>query len=191
MISQSPHARDFIDSLAAGGRYCFGAAEARETLGVSANAAKLALNRLARRGLVATPARGFYVIVPPEYRSLACLPPDQFIPVLMERLSLPYYAGLLSAAQYHGVAHHRPQEFQVFLNKARRPVRCGHVRVAFMVRKRLREVPVQSFNTPRGVIRAMPRQRPSTSLAIIAMPAVSIRWRRSCPNLPNRSTRRN
>ena len=153
MISQSPHARDFIDSLAAGGRYCFGAAEARETLGVSANAAKLALNRLARRGLVATPARGFYVIVPPEYRSLACLPADQFIPILMERLSLPYYAGLLSAAQYHGVAHHRPQEFQVFLNKARRPVRCGNVRVAFIVRKRLREAPVQSFNTPRGVIR--------------------------------------
>ena len=152
MLSQSPHARDFIDSLAAGGRYCFGAAEARETLGVSANAAKLALNRLARRGLVATPARGFYVIVPPEYRSLACLPPDQFIPVLMERLGLPYYVGLLSAAQYYGVAHHRPQEFQVFLNKARRPIRCGHVRVAFMVRKRLREVPVQSFNTPRGKI---------------------------------------
>jgi predicted transcriptional regulator of viral defense system len=38
------------------------------------------------------------------------------------------------------------------LAKARRPIRCGQVRVAFIVRKRLKEVPVQNFNTPRGVI---------------------------------------
>jgi predicted transcriptional regulator of viral defense system len=59
---------------------------------------------------------------------------------------------LLSAAQYHGAAHQRPQEFQVFLSKNRRPVRCGAVRVAFMARKRLEDVPLQSFNTPRGTL---------------------------------------
>ena len=71
----------------------------------------------------------------------------------MEGLGRPYYAGLLSAAQYHGAAHHRPQEFQVLLAKARRPIRCGRVRVAFIVRKRLEDVPVQSFNTLRGTVR--------------------------------------
>ena len=121
-------------------------------LGVSADAGKLALNRLAKQGLIASPARGFYVIVPPEYRSLGCLPADQFIPALMERVELSYYAGLLSAAQYHGAAHHRPQEFQVFLAKNRRPIQCGRVRVAFMARKRVGEVPVQPFNTPRGTV---------------------------------------
>ncbi len=145
-------AKDYIADLAAAGRYHFCSGEVREALGVSADAAKLALNRLVRQHLVATPARGFYVIIPPEYRSLGCLPADQFIPELMGRLNLSYYAGLLTAAQYHGAAHHRPQEFQVFLNKARRPVRCGHVRVAFITRKRLGDVPVQSFNTPRGVV---------------------------------------
>lgn len=80
-------------------------------------------------------------------------PGSEFIPALMKRLNLPYYAGLLSAAQYHGAAHHRPQEFQVFLAKSRRPIHCGAVRVSFMVRKRLKEVPVQSFNTPRGTVR--------------------------------------
>lgn len=145
-------AKDYIANLAAVGRYCFWSSEARDTLGVSANAAKLALNRLVHQGLLATPARGFYVIVPPEYRSLGCLPADQFIPDLMARLNLPYYAGLLTAAQYHGAAHHRPQEFQVFLDTARRPVHCGQVRVAFLTRKRLGDVPVQRSNTPRGVI---------------------------------------
>jgi hypothetical protein len=43
----------------------------------------------------------------------------------MRRLDLAYYAGLLSAAQLHGAAHQRPQEFQVFLAKNRRPIRCG------------------------------------------------------------------
>jgi predicted transcriptional regulator of viral defense system len=147
-----PHARDYIEGLAAKGRYHFSSVDAQKALGVSPAAAKLALHRLARQKLVASPARGFYVIVPPEYRSLGCLPADQFIPALMQRAGLRYYVGLLSAAEYHGAAHHRPQEFQVLLERARRPIRCGRVRVRFIVRKHLQDVPVQGFNTPRGII---------------------------------------
>ena len=153
-ISRQLRVKDYISSLAASGRYHFLSSDARKALGVSADAAKLALNRLARQKLIAQPARGFYVIVPPEYRALGCLPADQFIPGLMERLNQPYYAGLLSAAQFHGAAHHRPQEFQVLLERPRRPLSCGQVRATFIVRKRLRQVPVQSFKTPRGPIRA-------------------------------------
>src|SRR5208282_2189135 len=130
--SRRRNARDYVSSLAANGRYHFTSGEVQSVLGVSAAAAKLALNRLEKKSFIASPARGFYVLVPPEYRSLGCLPADQFIPALMKRLGLPYYAGLLSAAQYHGAAHQRPQEFQVFLAKNRRPIRCGIVRVAFM-----------------------------------------------------------
>ena len=150
--SHHSNAREFVASLAASGHYQFASREAQSALGISANAAKLALNRLAKQQMIASPARGFYVIVPPEYRSLGCLPADQFIPALMKRIGLSYYAGLLSAAQYHGAAHHRPQEFQVFLAKSRRSIKCGAVRVAFMARKRITEIPVQSFNTPRGTI---------------------------------------
>ena len=147
-------ARDYINALAVSGRYHFLSSDARKALGVSPDATKLALNRLTRQNMIAQPARGFYVIVPPEYRALGCLPADQFIPALMERLNQPYYAGLLSAAQYHGSAHHRPQEFQVLLKRARRPLSCGQVRAKFIVRKHLRQVPVQCFKTPRGPIRA-------------------------------------
>ncbi len=145
--------RQFIDDLAAAGRYSFTSAEARATLGVSNATAKVALSRLAKKGLVASPARGFYVIVPPEYRSLGGLPPEQFVPALMEKLKLPYYVGLLTAAQYHGAAHQRPQEFQVFLERARLPIRLGKVRVRFLVRKRLKDVPALNLNTQRGTIR--------------------------------------
>lgn len=162
------HAKDYINELAATGRYHFTSQQAREALGVSADATKLALNRLARQELIASPARGFYVIIPPEYRSLGCLPADQFIPALMKLTEQPYYVGLLSAAQYHGAAHHRPQEFQVLLGRTRRPIQCGKVRVAFVMRKRLDEVPIQSFNTPRGTIQVSTPE--GTAIDLIGYP---------------------
>jgi predicted transcriptional regulator of viral defense system len=151
-VERPQRARQYLDSLAASSRYSFSMADARSALGVSPSAVKVALNRLARQELIVSPARGFYLIVPPEYRSLGCLPADQFIPDLMKSLRRPYYAGLLTAAQYYGAAHQRPQEFQVFVEKRRRPIVCGKVRVAFMIRKQVRDVPVQSLNTPRGAV---------------------------------------
>lgn len=149
MNGRAETARQYVDDLAGSGRYFFSSADAQEALGVSPAAAKMALHRLSQQGLVASPARGYYAIVPPEYRALGCPPAEQWIPSLMERLGMHYYAGLLTAAQYHGAAHQRPQEFQVCLERARRPLVCSRVRVAFIVRKRLPDVPVQRINTPR------------------------------------------
>ncbi len=144
--------KDYLAQLMQGGRYFFTSQDARQKLGASRDAVKLALNRLRRKGEIASPGRGLYLIVPPEYRSLGSLPAEQFIPDVMRQAKAPYYAGLLSAAQYHGAAHHRPQEFQVMVGKARRPIECGKVRVVFHVRKRVVEVPTQDINTPRGTV---------------------------------------
>ncbi|MFK7828138.1 MAG: type IV toxin-antitoxin system AbiEi family antitoxin [Congregibacter sp.] len=157
-----------IETLASRGRYSFTSEEARDELNVSPDASKLALNRLTKQGLIATPARGFYVIIPPEYRSLGCLPAEQFIPDLMEVKGLNYYAGLLSAAQYYGASHQRPQEFQVFLQKNRRPLRCGKVRVNFVARKNIHEVPVRTFNTSRGALRVSTPE--ATAIDLIGYP---------------------
>lgn len=146
-------ARVFIEDLATRGRHHFTSREARQALQASPNATAKALARLIEHGHLASPERGFYVVVPPEYRSLGCLPAEQFVPALMGIHGFPYYAGLLSAAQFHGAAHHRPQQFQVMLTKNRRPIACGKVRVAFVARKRVEEVPVVHLNTPRGPIR--------------------------------------
>ena len=150
--SATPRARNVIADLAAHGRYHFTSSELRLALGVSDAAARQALSRLAAKGGIASPARGFYVIVPPEYRRLGCLPADQFIPALMEHRNARYYVGLLSAAQYHGAAHHRPQEFQVVLERNRPAIVCSAVKVAFVARRNLVAVPVESFNNPRGTV---------------------------------------
>lgn len=158
-------AKDYVEGLATRGRYHFTSAEARDALGVSTNAATKALHRLKSQRALASPEREFYVIVPPEYRSLGCLPAEQFIPALMAVKNLPYYAGLLSAAQYYGAAHHRPQAFQVFIEKNRRPINCGKVRATFIARKRLQDVPVRKFNTARGEIRVSSPEATAVDLA--------------------------
>ena len=44
------------------------------------------------------------------------------------------------------------QVLQVFLDRPRRAIACGAVRVTFMAHKALRDIPVQAFNTPRGTV---------------------------------------
>jgi len=142
----------FISDLAARGRYTFTVEEAASALGRSLIAGRAALRRLAGKGEIAMPYRGFWVIVPSEYRGIGCLPPEQFIPQLMEHLGERYYTGLLSAAEYHGAAHHRPQVFQVIVARNRPPIICGKARTIFIARWNVAEIPTTSFKTPRGFL---------------------------------------
>ncbi len=145
--------RSYIRDLAAKGQYHFTTQECRAELDGSLVAVRAALGRLIRRVEIASPHRGFHVIVPPEYRILGCLPPEQFIPQLMNYLQEPYYVTLLSAAELHSAAHQRPQRFQVMTAKNRRPIACGQVRVEFVARHDLEKTPVVEMKTPRGRMR--------------------------------------
>ena len=144
--------QEIIDDFVSQGRYCFSFAEMVKRLDVSPAAIKSALNRLKKKGVLALPYQEFYVILPPEHRTRGCLPPQQFIPHLMEHLGEVYYAGLLSAAEFHGAAHHRPQIFQVVVAKARRPITCGQVRVEFIFRKNAAFILTEPRNTNAGIV---------------------------------------
>jgi len=142
-----------ISKFAAEGRSCFSFEELRQRVGSSPVALRSAIRRSLKKGDIAMPQRGFYVVLPPEYRLLGCLPAEQFIPDLMDHLGEVYYAGLLSAAEYHGAAHHRPQVFQVVVARPRRAIECGRVKVEFVVRKNAEAIPVQPRNTPAGILK--------------------------------------
>lgn len=146
-------AATFIDELQARGRYHFTTEEAVASLGGNVAAVRAAVRRLAAKGALAQPRRGFHVIVPAEYRALGCLPGEQFVPQLMDHLGDPYYVALLSAAAFHGAAHQRPQVLQVMVPRPQRSIACGKVRVDFVVRSDMRETAVVEVNTPRGHLR--------------------------------------
>lgn len=142
-----------MDALQGRGRYTFGRAEALKELGATPEALEVAVRRLAAKRRLAVPRRGFYVIVPPEYRSAGAPPPDWFIDDLMRFEGKPYYVGLLSAAALHGAAHQQPQEFQVMTDGPLRPARVGRVRVHFFTKANVGSTPVVEVKTQTGSMR--------------------------------------
>ena len=82
---------DFINAMAAKGRSSFSYKDIEKQINSSSVAIKAALRRLQKKGDIVMPCRGFYVIVPPEYRALGSLPAEQFIPDLMNYLGETYY----------------------------------------------------------------------------------------------------
>lgn len=114
---------DFVDELQSRGRYSFTKTEATDALECSVPALTLALNRLAKKRRIAMVRRGLYVIVPHEYSVRGILPPEWFINELMSFLSAQYYVGLLTAAEFHGAAHQRPQQFQVISDRQVQEIR--------------------------------------------------------------------
>ena len=164
-------ASHFIQDLQSRGRYHFSTEEAVRAFGGSVAAVRAALRRLKAKGEIADPHRGFHVIVPPEYRSLGCLPADQFIPQFMEYLGEPYYAALVSAAAYHGASHQKPQVFQVMVPRPRRAIACGQIRVQFVSRADMAHTPVVERNTSRAVMRIA--SAAATALEVVGYPRPS------------------
>lgn len=143
----------YIQGLLQRGRHHFTIEEAVKALGGDRMSVSRALHRLKKKGEIATPQRGLYVVVPPEYRSLGCLPAGQFVHQLMEHVGEPYHVALLSAAELHGAAHQRPQRYQVMVQSRRATIECGLVVVDFHVRRDLERVSIVTLNTPRGILR--------------------------------------
>lgn len=144
--------KDFLNDLSANGRRCFTTLEAREALGTSNKSVWNALERLKASGELATPAKGFYLIIPPEYRILGCLPPEFFVPHLMTHWGIPYYVCLQSAGMYYGASHQQTQIFHVMVPQNRPTIRCGKVRIEFIAKKQLLNTPVQAIKTAAGYI---------------------------------------
>jgi predicted transcriptional regulator of viral defense system len=144
---------DLVDAHQAGGRYVLTREEALGALGVSEEALKKAVGRLVAKRRLAVPRRGFFVIVPMEYRQAGAPPPSWFIDELMKFHGQPYYVGILSAAALHGAAHQQPQESQVVTNDQLRPVVAGRARIRFFRKQRIEPVPVVLMKTETGTMR--------------------------------------
>ncbi|MBI4247915.1 MAG: type IV toxin-antitoxin system AbiEi family antitoxin, partial [Elusimicrobia bacterium] len=145
----------FVEELLGQGRYTFTREEAARRLGTSAAATYMSLHRLVKAKRLVLPRSGFYVIVDPQHRAAGTLPPEWFIHPLMKDMARPYYVGLLSAAQLHGAAHHRPQEFQVVIpRRATRPVRAGNVLIRFHGKGPFDRSQTQEVKTPTGFLKA-------------------------------------
>jgi predicted transcriptional regulator of viral defense system len=151
----------FVEALQSRGRYTFTQAEAMNTDKRSDIALEAALRRLKQKGRIANPRRGFYVIVPVEYREAGCPPANWLIHDLMRFLGQPYYVGILSAAAIHGAAHQQPMLFQVVTDRPTRPAQAGRVRIGFHVGRHVEKTGSMRVSTPEATAFDLVRFAPS------------------------------
>lgn len=111
-----------------------------------------AISDLKRRGMLFSPTKGAYVPIPPEYRAWGAVPATHFVDPLMKHLNRAYYVGLLSAAELHGVAHQRPQVFQVVTDRQLQPKDFGRVRLRFFTSRHAGDRPTLRMNTATGTM---------------------------------------
>jgi predicted transcriptional regulator of viral defense system len=143
---------NWVEGMQQGGNYTFLRQEAIDASGLSDDAVKKSLQRLAKRKRIAKVTDSFYVVVPTEYMNAGAPPASWFIQPLMEAKKHPYYVGLLSAASLHGASHHQPQEFQVVTNAQLRPIKISRQRIRFFTKRSIEKTPVIDIKTPTGMI---------------------------------------
>jgi len=122
----------YLDKQLSRGRAYFSREEALEGLGLSSEAFIAAAGRLARKHRLASPRRGFYLVLRPEDRISGAPDPVRWIDPLMKYLGLDYRISLLRAAAFHGASHQAAMVFQVIAPKQLRAFDIGRHRPQFI-----------------------------------------------------------
>lgn len=144
----------WIEKLQSQGTYTFSLANIQEQLpGYSGTAIKSALNRLTKKGTIISIHKGYYLIIPPQYKSKGVLPPTLYLDAFMMHLNRPYYLGLINAAAYHGASHQQPQEFFVVTTfPVLRPTIKKGLKVNYISKKEIPDTLIESRKTEAGYL---------------------------------------
>ncbi len=146
--------RNYIAKLRSFGQLSFTFSQAINDLGITSDSLKSAIYRLKKKGILISPAKGFYIIIPPEDRPYGCIPAEELLPLLADHLGFNYYVGLLSAGTFYGAAHQRPAVFQIFVDrKFKKKLNFGKIYIDPIYRKSLEGIPTRSFNVKTGYLR--------------------------------------
>ena len=123
---------NYLDERLSRGRAYFSKEEGLKALGQSPEAFSTAARRLIRKRRLASPRRGFYLVVRPEDRSSGVPDPVRWIDPLMNYLRLDYRVSLLRAAAFHGSSHQAAMVFQVVAPKQLRAFEIGRYKIQFV-----------------------------------------------------------
>ena len=114
------------------GRAYFTRDEAQAALNLAPHPLSVALMRQVKKGRLANPRRGFYLILRPEDRALGAPDTVRWIDPLMKSLKLDYRIALLRAAAFHGSSHQAAMVFQLIVPRQMRGFEVGRQRLEFI-----------------------------------------------------------
>lgn len=145
---------DFVASVQGSGRLTFSVGDIARRTGATGASLQAALLRHSTTGAITRISRkaDFFVIVPPEYRTLGAPPVEWWLGDLMEHFGMPYYLALLSAVEAHGSAHFAVMETQVMTTRWLRPLEVGRTRLRFFAKSDLSDVPTECRHNLWGTI---------------------------------------
>jgi predicted transcriptional regulator of viral defense system len=145
---------NLLDATERSGKLNLRTAEIAHALpGVSADALRQALRRQQRKGRIVRASRGseHWVIVPLQDAAAGAPPLETWLDAYLSKtLGLPYYVGLLSAAEVYGASPQAVMVTQVITAKTRLPVQVGRHRLVFFQSSRIAELPTRWHSTPHG-----------------------------------------
>jgi predicted transcriptional regulator of viral defense system len=146
---------NWVENLQSQGKYAFSLAFIQDQLpGFSDIAIKSSLSRLTKKGLIISIHKGYYLIIPPQYKSKGILPPSLYLDAFMKELNRSYYLALLNAAAYHGASHQQPQEFFVVTTfPVLRPTQKKGLKVNYISKKELPENLLETQKTEAGYLK--------------------------------------
>jgi predicted transcriptional regulator of viral defense system len=152
---QYQRAEDWVNHLPAKGKYAFALYRFRADFpGQSDTANKFALKRLVDKEQIISIHKGYYLIIPPQYRSKGILPPTLFLDAFMKELDHPYYLALLNAAAYHGASHQQPQEFFVVTGfPVLRPMQKKGLKLNYISKKEIPAILLDTRKTEAGYLK--------------------------------------
>lgn len=120
---------------------------------VSKEVIHVALSRMQDKGLIVSPWKTFYVIVPTEYKLKGEVPPSYYIDELMKYLHRDYYVCLLSAAAIYGACHQRSQTYYIMASgKSLRDGVKNGTRLVFSQRQDIPKAYVRQIKTQTGMM---------------------------------------
>ena len=164
MVTRTPPSA-LPDALIATGRYWATTPELQQLTGTKGAALRTSLSRLVRDGRLFSPARGLYVVVPPEYRSWRVAPAEWFVDAMMKHLKRDYYVGFLNAAALHGASHQSPQTFRVVTPRSLEDRDIERVRLRFTAAAHVSDVPTEQRTVQTGYMTVATRETTAVDLA--------------------------
>jgi predicted transcriptional regulator of viral defense system len=145
---------DWISEKPPRGRYTFTHDEVVSAFpDMAAGTMARALTREVSKGRIISPLRGFYVIVPEEYRLRGTVPQSVYMDDMMRHLGRKYYVALLSAAQMHGAAHQAPMTYCVMIEPpTMRDKKGDRYQTQFFCKSHIQETYLEKRQTRTGYL---------------------------------------
>ena len=141
----------------------------------------MSAHRLTKAHRIALIGKGFYIIIPLEYKKLGTLPPFWFIDDFMKQLDQLYYIALLTAAAHYGASHQAIQQFQVITNKTIRLPQKNPGNLIFFTKKNISHTPTEKIKVYTGYATISTQE--ATALDLVQFYKASGHWGASEHNI--------